>query len=55
MREGLVAIISVKLPELQFEGQTKDQNLVTLKLKVLLTLLVGEKLKVFFRRKSFYW
>ena len=25
MREGVTAIISVKLPELQFEGQTKDK------------------------------
>ena len=35
MREGLVCVISIKVPEPQFEGQTKT-NLAIMKLKVLL-------------------
>ena len=44
MREGLTAIISVKLPELQFEGQTKDK-LGNSEVEGIINSLVGEGLK----------
>ncbi|EQC50035.1 DNA gyrase, B subunit [Bacteriovorax sp. BSW11_IV] len=47
MREGLTAIISVKLPELQFEGQTKDK-LGNSEVEGIVNSLVGESLKKYF-------
>lgn len=47
MREGLTAIISVKLPELQFEGQTKSK-LGNSEVEGIVNSLVGEGLKIFF-------
>lgn len=47
MREGLTAIISVKLPELQFEGQTKDK-LGNSEVEGIVNSLVGEGLKGYF-------
>jgi DNA gyrase subunit B len=47
MREGLTAIISVKLPELQFEGQTKDK-LGNSEVEGIVNSLVGEALKRYF-------
>ncbi|GAB4022726.1 MAG: DNA topoisomerase (ATP-hydrolyzing) subunit B [Bdellovibrio sp.] len=47
MREGLTAIISVKLPELQFEGQTKDK-LGNSEVEGIVNSLVGDGLKVYF-------
>jgi len=47
MREGLTAIISVKLPELQFEGQTKDK-LGNSEVEGIVNSLVGEGLKAYF-------
>ncbi len=44
MREGLTAIISLKLPELQFEGQTKDK-LGNSEVEGIVNSLVGEQLK----------
>jgi DNA gyrase subunit B len=44
MREGLTAIISVKLPELQFEGQTKSK-LGNSEVEGIVNSLVGESLK----------
>jgi len=44
MREGLTAIISVKLPELQFEGQTKSK-LGNSEVEGIVNSLVGEALK----------
>jgi DNA gyrase subunit B len=44
MREGLTAIISVKLPELQFEGQTKDK-LGNSEVEGIVNSLVGDALK----------
>jgi DNA gyrase subunit B len=44
MREGLTAIISVKLPELQFEGQTKDK-LGNTEVEGIVNSLVGDALK----------
>ena len=46
MREGLTAIISVKLPELQFEGQTKSK-LGNSEVEGIVNSLVGEGLKTF--------
>lgn len=46
MREGLTAIISVKLPELQFEGQTKDK-LGNSEVEGIVNSLVGDGLKTF--------
>ena len=46
MREGLTAIISVKLPELQFEGQTKDK-LGNSEVEGIVNSLVGEGFKKF--------
>lgn len=46
MREGLTAIISVKLPELQFEGQTKDK-LGNSEVEGIVNSLVGDGLKAF--------
>ncbi|MDD0854725.1 DNA topoisomerase (ATP-hydrolyzing) subunit B [Halobacteriovorax sp. GB3] len=47
MREGLTAIISIKLPELQFEGQTKDK-LGNSEVEGIVNSLVGESLKKYF-------
>ncbi|MCB9060536.1 MAG: DNA topoisomerase (ATP-hydrolyzing) subunit B [Halobacteriovoraceae bacterium] len=44
MREGITAIISVKLPELQFEGQTKSK-LGNSEVEGIVNSLVGEGLK----------
>lgn len=44
MREGLTAIISIKLPELQFEGQTKDK-LGNSEVEGIVNSLVGESFK----------
>lgn len=46
MREGLTAIISVKLPELQFEGQTKDK-LGNSEVEGIVNSLVGDGLKTY--------
>ncbi len=46
MREGLTAIVSVKLPELQFEGQTKSK-LGNSEVEGIVNSLVGEALKNF--------
>ncbi|MDR1577918.1 MAG: DNA topoisomerase (ATP-hydrolyzing) subunit B [Deltaproteobacteria bacterium] len=47
IREGLTAVISVKIPEPQFEGQTKSK-LGNANIKGLVDTLVYEKLSVFF-------
>ena len=44
MREGLTAIVSIKLPELQFEGQTKDK-LGNSEVEGIVSSLVGDGLK----------
>ncbi len=46
-REGVTAIISVKLPELQFEGQTKDK-LGNSEVEGIVNSLVGDGLKSYF-------
>ncbi len=46
MREGLTAIVSVKLANPQFEGQTKDK-LGSSEVEGIVNSLVGEKLKTF--------
>jgi DNA gyrase subunit B len=46
MREGLTAIISVKLANPQFEGQTKDK-LGSSEVEGIVNSLVGEKLKIY--------
>ena len=46
MREGLTAVISIKLPELQFEGQTKDK-LGNSEVEGIVNSLVGEGLKTY--------
>jgi len=46
MREGLTAIISVKLANPQFEGQTKDK-LGSSEVEGIVNSLVGEKLKMY--------
>ncbi len=46
-REGVTAIISVKLPELQFEGQTKDK-LGNSEVEGIVNSLVGDGLKTYF-------
>ena len=47
IREGVTAIISVKLPNPQFEGQTKTK-LVNTDVEGIVNSLVGEKLQEFF-------
>ncbi|MDR1395005.1 MAG: DNA topoisomerase (ATP-hydrolyzing) subunit B [Deltaproteobacteria bacterium] len=47
IREGLTAVVSVKIPEPQFEGQTKGK-LGNANVKGLVDTLVYEKLSVFF-------
>jgi DNA gyrase subunit B len=47
MREGLTGIISIKLPELQFEGQTKDK-LGNSEVEGIVNSLVGDGLKNYF-------
>ncbi|MCP4913767.1 MAG: DNA topoisomerase (ATP-hydrolyzing) subunit B [Oligoflexia bacterium] len=44
MREGITAVVAVKLPELQFEGQTKDK-LGNSEVEGIVNSLVGESLK----------
>ncbi len=51
VREGLVAIISVKLPEPQFEGQTKAR-LGTPGARTAVEAIVGEALKEFLEKNS---
>ncbi|MBI2521430.1 MAG: DNA topoisomerase (ATP-hydrolyzing) subunit B [Bdellovibrio sp.] len=46
MREGLSAVVSVKLPELQFEGQTKSK-LGNSEVEGIVNSLVGEGLKTY--------
>ncbi|PTY06301.1 DNA topoisomerase (ATP-hydrolyzing) subunit B [Opitutaceae bacterium EW11] len=47
VREGLVAVISVKVPEPRFEGQTKTK-LSNGEVDGIVQKIVGEKLKIFF-------
>ena len=47
VREGISAVISVKLPEAQFEGQTK-QKLGNAYIRTLVDSLVNEQLSVYF-------
>ena len=49
VREGIVAIISVKLTEPQFEGQTKTK-LGNTEVRGIVESIVGEKLMVFWRK-----
>jgi DNA gyrase subunit B len=49
-REGLVAVVSVKLPEPQFEGQTKTK-LGNSEVEGLVAALVNEKLGEYFEKK----
>ncbi len=51
VREGLTAIISVKLKEAQFEGQTKAK-LGNMEIRPLVSNLVTEKVMHVFGRKS---
>ncbi len=51
MREGLTAIISAKLANPQFEGQTKDK-LGSSEVEGIVNSLVGEKFKIYLGRKS---
>jgi DNA gyrase subunit B len=46
VREGLLAVISVKVPEPQFNSQTKEK-LVNAEVKGLMQTLVGDKLSLF--------
>ena len=47
IREGLVAVVSVKVPDPQFEGQTKTK-LGNSEVEGIVSSVVGEKLAVFF-------
>ncbi len=51
VREGLVAVISVKVPEPRFEGQTKTK-LSNGEIDGIVQKIVGEKLKVFLETNS---
>src|SRR5260370_38097673 len=50
VREGLVAVISVKLPQPQFEGQTKGK--LNSDIAVVVTAFVNERLGAFFAQNS---
>ncbi len=51
VREGLVAVISIKLPEPRFEGQTKTK-LSNSEVDGMVQKAVGEKLKFFFEKET---
>jgi DNA gyrase subunit B len=51
VREGLVAVISVKVPEPRFEGQTKTK-LSNSEVDGIVQKIVGEKLKFFFETNT---
>jgi DNA gyrase subunit B len=51
VREGLVAVISVKLPEPRFEGQTKTK-LSNSEVDGIVQKIVGEKLKFYFEKET---
>ena len=51
VREGLVAVVSVKLTDAQFEGQTKGK-LGNTDMGQMVSQMIYEKLMTFFRRKS---
>jgi DNA gyrase subunit B len=51
VREGLVAVISVKVPEPRFEGQTKTK-LSNSEVDGIVQKIVGEKLKFFFEKET---
>ena len=50
VREGLTAVLSIKLPEPQFEGQTKGK-LGNSEVKGIVESLVGEQLELFFDKQ----
>jgi DNA gyrase subunit B len=51
VREGLVAVISIKLPEPRFEGQTKTK-LSNSEVDGMVQKAVGEKLKFYFEKET---
>jgi len=51
VREGLVAVISIKVPEPRFEGQTKTK-LSNSEVDGIVQKIVGEKLKFFFEKDT---
>ncbi len=51
VREGLVAVISVKVPEPRFEGQTKTK-LSNSEVDGIVQKIVGERLKFFFEKET---
>jgi DNA gyrase subunit B len=51
VREGLVAVISIKLPEPRFEGQTKTK-LSNSEVDGMVQKAVGEKLKYYFEKET---
>jgi len=51
VREGLVAVVSVKVPEPRFEGQTKTK-LSNSEVDGIVQKIVGEKLKFFFEKET---
>ncbi len=51
VREGLVAVVSIKLPEPRFEGQTKTK-LSNSEVDGIVQKIVGEKLKFYFEKET---
>ncbi len=54
VREGISAVISVKLPEAQFEGQTK-QKLGNAYIRTLVDSIMNEQLSVYFEEQRPFW